>query len=315
LASLLARFADDAFWLARYVERADNLARILDVNEAFSRRGDAGDWLPIIQLHDDESPFFARYKKATADAVVHFYMLDRDNPGSIVSSIHMARENARALRHLISTEMWTHLNVFYGYLRGLRGHVGLASLSRVCTTIKENCQTHTGISEGTFYRDQAWCFYWAGKCVERADQTSRLLDMKYHHLKLSEETLGLPVEVSEWNALLRSVAGYHAFRRTHPHGMQPADVAAFLIFNSRFPRSIATCVHHCDELMRWLAEGEGLNLTEGLAAALGGLRDGIDSRDIDDVMGGGLHEFMDWVQRELIAVTDEMGRAFFGHGR
>ena len=224
--------------MARYMERAENLARILDVNETFARdsRG-AQDWLPMVQLNADESRFFSVHGEANASTVTHFYVLDRTNPTSIVSAVHMARENARSLRHLISTEMWRHLNVFYELLGDVaREDLALSELSRLCATIKENCQTHTGITEGTFHRDEVWHFYQLGKTVERADQTTRLLDIKYHRLLPSSEDVGSPVDLSQWNSLLRSAAGYHAFRRVHPRGMRPANVAGFLLFNTEFPR-------------------------------------------------------------------------------
>ena len=190
--SLLARFAESNFWLARYMERAENLARILDVNETFAQDGRGPeDWLPIVQLHGDDARFFARHDAATAEAVIRFYVLERDNPTSIIAAVRMARENARALRHLISTEMWRDLNVFYNRLAAL-GPDDLApsQLSALCATIKEECQLHTGIMEGTYYRDQGWYFYQIGKYLERADQTTRLLDINYHRLLPSPADAG-----------------------------------------------------------------------------------------------------------------------------
>jgi hypothetical protein len=147
--------------MARYMERAESLARILDVNETFARdRSGAQDWRPIVQLHNDDEAFFKRHKQATADAVVNFYLIDRKNPNSIVQSVWAARENARSLRHLISVEVWSQLNVFYEFVRGLRArNIGIAELSPLCQAIKEGCQLHTGIIEGTTYRDQGWTFY------------------------------------------------------------------------------------------------------------------------------------------------------------
>jgi uncharacterized alpha-E superfamily protein len=194
--SLLARFAENNFWLARYMERAENLARILDVNETFAQDGRGPeDWLPIVHLHDDTARFFASHEVASAEAVIRFYVLERDNPTSIVASVRMARENARALRHLISTEMWRHLNVFYNRLAALGpDDLNPSQLSRLCATIKEDCQLHTGIVEGTYYRDQGWYFYQIGKYLERTDQTTRLLDINYHRLMPSpdEADSGMP---------------------------------------------------------------------------------------------------------------------------
>ena len=235
---LLARYADSIFWLARYVERAENLARILDVNETFSRDSRGGqNWLSILQLNADEKRFFAAHSAATAHSVVSFYVVDAANPTSIVSTIRYARENARTLRPLISTEMWVQLNVFYNHLAAL-GEAELVPgrLAALFGSIKEACQTHTGITDGTFFRDQGWYFYQLGRYIERADQTTRLLDIKYHLLLPDLSDVGSPIDVSQWNALLRSAAGYHAYRRLHAARMTPARVAGFLLLNQAFPR-------------------------------------------------------------------------------
>ena len=246
---LLARYADCIFWLARYVERAENLARILDVNETFSRDSRGGqNWRSIVQLNSDEERFFATHRAASVHTVVNFYVIDAGNPTSIVSTIRYARENARTLRPLISTEMWVQLNVFYNRLVGL-GASDLApgNLAALLTTIKEACQTHTGITEGTFFRDQGWYFYQLGRYIERADQTTRLLDIKYHLLLPSISDVGSPTDVSQWNALLRSAAGYHAYRRLHAASTTPARVAGFLLLNPAFPRSVHhACVRSAD---------------------------------------------------------------------
>ena len=237
--------------MARYMERAENLARILDVHETFSRdsRG-AKNWMSIVQLNADEKRFLSRYESATAQNVVNFYVLDTQNPTSIVSAIRSARENARTLRPLISTEMWTQINVFYNKLLSLGpSDIAPHNLTRLCNMVKEACQAHTGITEGTFYRDQGWYFYQLGKYLERADQTTRLLDIKYHTLLPFADGVGSPLDVSQWNAVLRSAAGYHAFRRVYPRGMTPSAVAGFMLYNESFPRSVTTCVRQIDGLL------------------------------------------------------------------
>ena len=316
MTDLLARFAEDVFWLARYVERAESVARVLDVNETFARDSSgAQDWLPVVQLYADDARFFARHRKATASAVIDFYVTDRDNPTSIVASIRAARENARALRHLISTEMWLQLNVFHAELSRLkRRDLALNRLTRLCGWIKENCQAHTGITEGTFYRDEAWCFYQIGKHIERADQTSRLLDMRYHHMVANRDQAG--VDVSQWNALLRSVAGYHAFRRVQPHGLTAEDAAAFLMFEADFPRSMANCVQTVDALFDILVEHHELKGGARIASILRRLDRKLSpaksSRTRRDMRS--LHAFVDEVQQLLMMLTDQMGIVFFARG-
>ena len=314
MSDLLARFAESAFWLARYLERAENLARVIDVNESLAQESRVAEaWLPIVEIIADGERFFAKHGAATAEAIVDFYILDSDNPNSIASAVRMARENARMLRHLISTEMWTHINVFHNELSELTpADLRLDKLSALCSRIKVQCQTHAGITEGTLYRDQVYAFHELGKCLERADQTTRLLDIKYHHLLPSSDLVGSPIDAGQWNALLRSAAGYHAFRRAHPRGLNPATVAGFLLYNRLFPRSVYVSLElACDHI-------GGLETRFGLsggtaARALRELRGKLEAADIGDVIADGLHEYLDALQYRIIAITGELGRDYFGH--
>ena len=312
---LLSRYADCIFWLARYVERAENLARILDVNETFSRDSHgAQNWRSIIQLNSDEERFFAGDRKISAQSVLRFYVIDADNPTSIVSAIHYARENARTLRPLISTEMWVQLNVFYNRLAAL-GAADLAPgrLSALFATIKEACQTHTGITEGTFFRDQGWYFYQLGRYIERADQTTRLLDIKYHLLLPDIANVGSPTDVSQWNALLRSAAGYHAYRRLHAASTTPARVAGFLLLNQAFPRSVHHCVREVSRLLGDVKSRYSLRGGNDAAEELDRLRAVLGTLTITAILSEGLHEFLDLIQQQLIAVSRDLSIAFFGY--
>jgi uncharacterized alpha-E superfamily protein len=315
LDSLLARFAESSFWMARYMERVENLARILDVNETYAQNSEGvKEWLPIVQLYADAESFFTKHERATADAVLDFYVLDWANPGSIVAAVRMARENARSLRHLISTETWLHLNVFHNRVQQLGpADLALSNLSRVCARIKEECQLHTGIIEGTGYRSQGWYAYQIGKYVERMDQTTRLLDINYQRLLPTVADGDSSIDASQWNALLRSVADYHAFRRVHPRGMHPAKVADFLLFDRAFPRSVASCVREVDEMIRGLAEALDQSDPPWATEALSSLRAISAEVTIEDVLGSGLHDFLDQVQQQLIALTDALGDSLFGH--
>ncbi len=311
--SILARFADCAFWMARYMERAENLARILDVNETFAQdRLRTEDWLPVVEINSDTSRLYAKYPTPTVADILAFYMVDNENPTSIISAVRMARENARMLRHLISTEMWTHLNIFYNELRDLSpADVRLSRLAAFCGTVKENSQTHVGIADGTTYRDEVWFFMQLGRFVERADQTTRLLDIKYSHLAPHTAEAGTPTDASQWNAVLRSAAGYHAFRRMHARGMRPDDVAGFLLFDDHFPRSVRHCVDRISELLAGLAVLHRRPRDER-NAALVTLREAFGDGDIERVLNSGLHEFLDWAQLELNRLTGELGHSFFG---
>jgi len=312
LSSLLARFAENTFWMARYMERAESLARILDVNESFARDSSgAQDWRPIVQLHNDDEPFFKRHKEATSDTVVNFYVIDRKNSNSIVYSVWAARENARSLRHLTSIEVWSQLNVFYEFVRGLKARdLRLAALSPLCQSIKEGCQLHTGIIEGTTYRDQGWVFYQLGKMIERADQTTRLLDIKYHRLLPQTADVGSPIDVSQWNALLRSAAAYHGYRRVHPSAMTPATVAGFILLRREFPRSVTACTRAIRSLLDELARDPEL---AGVRIDLGPLQDleGLISITIREAIDQGLHDYLDRIQIALQSLANALAAVYF----
>lgn len=310
--SLLSRFAENHFWMARYVERVENLARILDVNETFSRDSTGvSDWLPIVQLHADGEAFFRKHEDATSKAVMEFYTVDRDNPNSIVQSIRAARENARGLRHLISIELWTQLNMFYRWLEELkRRDYDLANLSSFCAKVKERCQLHTGIVEGTMFRDQGLLFYLIGKEMERADQLTRLVDIKYHRLLPKVDDVGSAIDMSQWNALLRSAAAYQAYRRIHPSGMTPKMVAGFLLFNPGFSRSLRTCVDRIRQLVDELAADQAL---EGVRLETGTL-ERLEQQvglSIDEVVEQGLHEFLDQVQLDFLRLGQQIAVTYF----
>ncbi len=311
---LLARYAECIFWLARSIERAENLARILDVNETFSRGRSAGQsWLSIVQLNSDEARFYEKHQSATAERVLRFYLTDADNPTSILSAVTNARENARTLRPLVSTEMWVQLNVFYNRMRAIGpADIVPGSLSRLLTGIKEACQTFTGIAEGTFYRDQASYFYQLGRYIERADQTTRLLDTKYPLLTGGGDAAAT-VEIGQWHALLRSASGYHAFRRVHSSELTPARVAGFLLFNPAFPRSVYLCVREAADALADLKSRYRLRGGNDISEGLDQLRTILESRSIDEILASGLHEFLDFLQGYLIVITDRLSAAFFGH--
>jgi len=312
LRNLLARFAANAYWTGRYMERAENLARILDVNETFARgRSEEESWLPIVHLHDDDDHFFRHYGDATAQSVVSFYTLNTHNRNSIASCVGHARENARTMRHLISTEMWAQLNVFHGWMRGLgERDIRLDNLSRLCAAIKEGCQTHAGILEGTLFRDQVWYFYLIGKQVERAGQISRLVDIKSHLLERPVGDVEIAIDISQWNALLRSAAGYQAFRRVYPRGIEPDLVLEFFFFNPDFPRSVARCLVEIDHLLAGLTRG-GLNAASDIRADLSPLDDLMHAADVRVIRKRGLNPFIDDLQRELHSFSGELAARFF----
>jgi uncharacterized alpha-E superfamily protein len=311
--NLLARYAECLFWMARYMERAENLARILDVHETFSRDIHGfKNWHTIVRLNGDDRSFFSRYDSASAENVVKFYILDGQNPTSILFAVRAARENARSLRPWISTEMWTHLNVFYNTMQALQPRdIALPNLSHLCSEIKVACQAHNGITEGTFYRDEGWYFYLLGKLIERADQTTRLLDIGYFTLIGSTTPTNTHQDFVQWHALLRSVSGYHSFRRAYPRGMSPVTIAGFILYNESFPRSVSLCVREINALLTRLKSRYKLRGGAGAMERIDEIFAALTTRSIEDVIEDGLHEYLDGLQMRLSEVTLELSRSFF----
>jgi uncharacterized alpha-E superfamily protein len=314
LSNLLARYADCIYWMARYVERAENLARILDVTQSSARRHDASrDWAAILDINSDLDRFRQTGQTIGDDAIARFYVLDSGNPTSILYALTCARENARTLRPFISTEMWSHLNVAYNWLRRLTpADLAPAERPRLLATIKEHCQTHTGITEGTFFRDQGWYFYQLGRYLERADQSTRLLDVKFHRIDATAPTAS--IDAGEAAAILRSAAGYHAYRRVHPRGFVLVDVVGFLLLDESFPRSVSHCINETDRLLHELRQRYGLRGGSRALEHLDEIRVALYERPPSAILRAGLHEFVDWIQRRLIDINNRLAADFFGRG-
>ena len=311
--ALLSRHAENIVWLARYMERIENLARIIDVTETFTRTSQAENgWRSLVQINADEARYHAARREADMQGVAEFYVLDHGNPASIASLINASRENARTQRPLIATEMWTHVNVFHGWVRQLTGDdIRSSLLSGLCARLKQECQTHNGIIEGTFYRDQGWYFYMIGKYLERGDQTTRLVDIKYHTLLPREAGIGSQVDISQWSAVLRSAAAYHAYRRVMPRALTPSAVAGFLLLNNAFPRSLVLTLRQVHGSLSQLRIDYGLRQGGAALERLEELQAALSDQTIEQIILRGLHEFLDWVQVELRSIQDDVADAFW----
>ncbi len=309
---LLARDAEGLFWMARYLERVENLARLIDVTQSFESPGFETDaWFGLIRINADEENFAARGFSPDAAHVKRFYLLDRGNPTSIPSSLEDARTNARTLRPLMSTEMWRQINVFHRFAGRITPEdMEGDALSRLCTRLKEGVQAHTGITQGTLYRDQGWYFYELGRFIERADQTTRMLDIKYTALLPRDGEEKRVAELTQWNAVLRAAAGYHAFKRYARAAFSAEDVVHFLLRDPSSPRSALLCVRriesHLDDLRRLygLSAGEAIERAEILRALL-------LEKPLGHILATGLHDYLDIVQIHLQQLAAAIGRAFF----
>ncbi len=310
---LLARDAEGLFWMARYLERVENLARLIDVTQSFESPGfEAEAWQGLIRINADEQNFRERGFSFEATHVKRFYLLDKGNPTSVPGSLEGARTNARILRPLMSTEMWRQINMFHRFVsRIIPQDLEGDALSRLCTKIKEGVQAHTGITQGTFYRDQGWYFYELGRLIERADQTTRMLDIKYTAILPSGREEKRVAELTQWNAILRAAAGYHAFKRLSRAQFSPEDVVHFLLRDPASPRAALHCVRrieaHLDDLRRHFGLAAGEDATERAEM----LRELLMEKPLSHILATGLHNYLDLVQIHLQELAGAIGRAFF----
>ena len=316
VAHLIARHAESTLWLARYMERIESAARLLDVTNTFARDADdTRNWLSILRINGDLEAFYAKHTEANLASVAEFYLLDAGNPTSVQAAIAAGRENARTLRALISTEMWLQVNVFYSRIRSLQAKDLVADhISAVCSMLKEGTQTHTGMTEGTFYRDQAWHFYMMGRYLERADQTTRLLDTRFHAFVPQASADDVDIDASQWHSLLRAVAGYHAYRREHPSGFRPDEVAGFMLANTAFPRSVGLNLAQLEWHLTQLRTRYNLRAASRALERLDQLNGAMTHENVAQLGSGSLSPFLDYVQREIAAVHEDIVTSLCGAG-
>lgn len=306
---MLSRVAASLYWTSRYLERAENTARLLEVNLQllldFRQINDQQlkeHWLPILKSAGEEEAFFKIYDKADSQTVTEYMTFSGDNPNSVVSCISAARENARQVRDQISFEMWEVLNLAYlffkdGEARAVWGDgTGAGSLY---DRVKRYSHLFQGLTDSTFSRSEGYEFLQFGKYLERADKTSRMLDVKYHILLPKVTDVGGAVDTAQWQALLRSASAVEAYRRFHMVEILPIKVAEFLIFSDSFPRSIRFCLLRLNDYLHRLADtGEHEYKTQG-ERNFGRLLSDLNFLTIEDIFRNGLHEYLASVQSVL----------------
>jgi uncharacterized alpha-E superfamily protein len=214
------------------------------------------------------------------------------------------------LRALISTEMWLQINVLYGKIRALTAAtISPDHFTAVCGMLKDGAQSHTGITEGTLYRDQAWHFYMVGRYLERADQTTRLLDTRFHSLAPQPDAADADIDAGHWNALLRAAAGYHAYRREHPSGYNAQEVACFLLANTAFPRSAGLNLAQIEWHLTQLRSRYFLRMSAALER-LDQLNGMMTYQNVAELAGRKLSPFLDYVQREIGGLHQDIVETF-----
>ncbi len=310
---MLSRVADAIYWVSRYVERAENLARFVDVtlNLQIECGNDAGDlWPSLVQITGDQAWFADRYGLATPDSVLPFLTFDAAYPHSIHACLAAARENARCIREAISTDMWEQLNQFYQTVLAAESdpHVRQAP-QEFFQEIRLQCHLFKGLVDSTLSRGEGWNFARLGWLLERADKTSRILDVKYYILLPKLHDVNSTIDDLQWQAVLRSVSGFEMYRQRH-HGITPRKVVEFLLLDRNFPRAIHHAVAEAELAVRAItgtfAEPRRLPPEE----LLGRLRGDLEGADVGEIIHAGLHEYLDQLQLRLNGIDLAIHRTF-----
>ena len=311
---MLSRVANSIYWMCRYIERAENVARFIDVNLNLlldMPSEEDRQWSPLIMTTGDHELFESTDRVYNQEEVTWFLTFDRDNPNSIISCLSAARENARTIREIISSEMWEHLNNFYlELIQEDSIKMALNDPNRFYLIIKMRSHLFTGLMDSTMSHGEAWNFARIGMMMERADKTSRILDVKYFMLLRQADLVNTPIDNIQWIAVLRSASGFEMFRK-EMHHVTPHNVADFLIFNRLFPRSIFHCLEKALICLHRISGSPYGSATNKAEKGLGRLMADLQYTDIDEVIDRGLHEFLDDLQTRLNLLGITIGTTFF----
>ena len=311
---MLSRVANSIYWLSRYMERADNVARFIDVNLQMMldlATGSGQQWQPLVSISGDDAVFASRYATASRENVIKFVALDNENPNSIVSCLRVARENARTVREAISSEMWEQVNTSYLTLTAAAsGPAMIHSPYAFFNEVKKASQLFDGVAEATMPRGEGWHFYRMGRFIERADKTSRLLDVKYYILLPSVTYVGTSLDDIQWGAVLRSASALEMYRKRHGH-IAPELIVQFLVLDHEFPRSIHHCLTAANDSLHAIS-GTPIGMYRNPAEQrLGQLRAELAYADVKQIIEVGLHEFLDGFQTKLNHTDQVIFDTFF----
>lgn len=309
---MLSRSAENLYWMSRYIERAENAARVLDVSKRMSlmpaaESSESLHWRPAIETGPDPDAFYKAHKEANARSVIAYMVLDRANPSSIWSCIRAARENARAERTRMSNEMWEALNETWLQIADLdETRLSAWGERTFFDWVKVRSHLFRGVTLGTALQDDPFYFVRLGTFLERADSTARILDVKYHVLLPGAEEVGGAVDYYQWGALLRSVSGFRAYRKIYHREITPGRVAEMLILNGDFPRSLHACMAQVKETLDIVASGKRMECGRLSGELYSDLRYG----RIEDVFAEGLHEFLERFVLDNNRLGGELQRDF-----
>jgi uncharacterized alpha-E superfamily protein len=312
---MLSRVAESIHWMSSYIERAENVARIVEVNlqlipdlppEAIRVQWDA-----LVNTTGDRDYFDEHYGAATARNVIDFLTFDTNYPNAILSCISAARENARMVRDVISTEMWQQLNTFYLLVQdAARQGRSAAASHEFFERVRQASQLFVGIAGSTMSHGEAWHFCRLARTLERADKTTRILDVKFLALLPQATYAGTPLDDIQWAAVLNSASGLQMYRQRYGR-VEPDQIVRFLLLDREFPRSVQYCLIAADESLHAISgttSGTFCNLPE---QRLGQLRSEVAFTDAAGILQRGVHEYLDDLQTRLNALGGAIQETFF----
>jgi uncharacterized alpha-E superfamily protein len=306
---MLSRAADSLYWLARYLERAENVARIVSVGHrmasmARSLGSGGNEWLSTLIATGCEPGFFEKYAEADQATVVDYLVRDPENPSSIMSSIETARRNARAVRTALTTDMWDALNETWLDVRNLKADLKSSEgLLRFLDWVRERSLLFNGAYASTMLRNDAFYFTRLGTFIERADNTARILDVKYYVLLPQHEGIGGALDYYQWQSILRSVSALRAYHWVYHDRLKPWLIAELLLLRPEMPRSLMACHDQIGQYLGLLAESHGGKRGECHRLA-GAMHARLRYGRIQDIFQSGLHEFLS----DFIGLSVDLGR-------
>ena len=304
---MLSRTADNLYWLARYVERAEYLARILEATQRLTATpltyvGESNEWESAVATAGCANAFYAVFPEANEENVTDFLAFSPDNPSSIRSCFEAARTKARAVRTALTMEMWDAINGTWLELKRYgNGPTSREELSRFLRWVQESSLLFDGSAYRTMLRNDAYSFTRLGVFLERADNTARILDVKYHMLLPAHEQVGGPLDYFQWAAILRSVSALTSYHWVYRESLKPWLVADLLILKEEMPRSLASCY---DNIVTHLDKVASVYGRQGPAQRLArGVRGRLQNSRMEEIFQQGLHEFI----QSFIADNNRIG--------
>lgn len=304
---LLGRTANGLFWMARYLERAESMARLLDAGQhlTLTRGTRPADWHSVLAAAGVEAGFAEIGGPTEGKAVIDFMLRDPSNPSSVRGAFESARANARSVRTALTRDSWEAINQSWREIDGLlTWPVSATDLPATLATVKRTSALIRGMLVNTMLRNDIFEFIQLGLMVERADMTARTLDVKYHVLLPSASWVGSPLDITQWESILRSVSAHKSFHWIYGPETTPADIIDYLMLNARMPRSLAFCYGALNDALRQLAREYGSAPPSHTHARA--IASGLAGTDVAQIVDEGLHEVLQRFLRDNAALGEQI---------